>query len=338
MRPRAAARLTARNRAPARGRPRRRRVLPVEVVPVLIAIAILGYVAGHSSVGGGSSEGKPAKGADVALGYPPGWRVARTAPGIPALTIANLTVIAPRGDADRVGLMLGSLPAGELAPLPARFVATLPAPPVPEIVNLVETQAYRYTNLGVPGLGRRLMMFVIPNSGSRPMVLACYAPERDRAQLRTCEQAAASVTVVGEPQVYDLAPEPGYARAISTTVSRLDRLRASREHELRPDVSVESAERLASQLAEGFSSAAGALEKLQPSAAAEPVQAALTEAVEQARAGYRELGGAIAQRDPARYEAVRKRIAAAEDRVDDVLRSYVLLGYSAASRRGSGTH
>ncbi len=335
MRPRAAARLTARNRAAEQGPPRPRPVLPVAVVPILLAVAIVGYVVGHSSAGG-SSEGKPAKGAGVALGYPAGWRVARTAPGVPALTIANLSVIAPRGNADRVGLMLGSLPAGELAPLPAGFVATLPALPEPEIVNLIETQAYKYTNLGVPGLDRQLTMFVIPNPGGRPMVLACYAPSGERAQMRTCERSAASVTIVGEPQVYDLAPEPAYARAISTTVSTLDRLRASLKRELRPDVSVESATQIARRLAAGFASAAHALGKLQPSAAAEPVQAALSEAVQRAHAGYVDLGRAIGERDPARYEAVRRLIAQAEDRVDATLRSYVLLGYSGTARHPAG--
>lgn len=308
---------------------RRRPVLPVEVVPVLIAVAILGYVAGHSSVGRHSTEGQPAKGPDVALGYPAGWRVARIAPGIPGLTIENLTVLAPHGNADRTGLMLGSFAAGELAPLPASFVATLPKLPVPEIVNLVETQAYEYAGLEVPGYGRQLTMFVIPNPGSMPMVLACYAPAGARAQMRTCEQSATSVTVVGEPQAYDLTPEPAYARAVSSAISTLDQVRTSLKRELRANITVQAAQRLATQLAEGFAQAARALGRLVPSAAAARVQAALADAIEQARSGYAELGRAVGERDAARYVTVRNEIARAESRVDSLLRTYVLLGYSA---------
>jgi hypothetical protein len=310
--------------------PRRRPVLPVEVVPVLIAVAILGYVAGHSSVGRRSSEGQPAKGPNVALGYPAGWRVARVAPGIPGLTIENLTVLAPRGNAAREGLMLGSFAAGELAPLPAGFVASLRKLPVPQIVNLVETQAYKYPALEVPGYGRQLTMFVIPNPGSMPMVLACYAPLGARAQMRTCEQSATSVTVVGEPQAYDLTPEPAYARGISNAISTLDELRTTLKSELRSNITVQAAQRLATQLAEGYAQAGHALGRLIPSAADARVQAALADALEQTRARYVSLGRAVEERDAERYVAVRKQIAASEARVDSLLRSYVLLGYSTA--------
>ncbi|HTZ88424.1 MAG TPA: hypothetical protein VMB05_17295 [Solirubrobacteraceae bacterium] len=297
---------------------------------MLIAVAILGYVVGHASVGKGPSERQPAKNTNAALGYPTGWRVARTAPGVPALTIANLTVIAPHGNANRVGLMSGSLAAGELAPLPARFVAVLAKLPAPEIVNLVETQAYKYAGLDVPGYGKQLTIFVVPNPDGAPMVLACYAPLGARAQMRTCEESAASVAVVGEPQAYDLAPEPAYADAISTVISKLDRQRASLKRELRPNVTAQDAQQLATQLAEGFAVATRALNRIQPSAVAEPVQAALTDAVERSRTGYLELGRAIGERDPTSYQAAQKRIARAEDRVDAALKSFVLLGYGTA--------
>jgi len=154
---------------------RPRPVLPFAVVPVLIAVAILGYLVGHSSGKGGSSEDRAAAGGNVAIGYPRGWRMARIAPGIPQLSVAEVVVIAPKGAAEHAGLMLGMLPAGELAPLPKRFVATLARLPSPEIVNLVETQAYRYSRLALPGYGRALTLSVIPNPGRRPMLLACYA-------------------------------------------------------------------------------------------------------------------------------------------------------------------
>jgi hypothetical protein len=312
--------------------PRRQPILPLEVVPVLIAVAILGYLAGHSGGKGGSSERQTEQGAEVAFGYPPGWRMAKIAPGIPDLSIANVIVIAPKGDGDAAGLMFGGLPAGEPAPLPARFVARLGRLPLPEIVNLVETQAYKYARLGVPGYDRQLTLFVIPNPGRRPMVFGCYASAGGAAQMRACEQSVATVTAVGEPQADQLAPEPKYASAISSLVSTLDRLRAALKRDLRPDVSVPTARRLATELAAGFATAAGALDRLQSPVAAESVHAALTDAVRRSHDGYVALAAAVDERNPARYEAAQKQAARAEADVDAALGGFVLLGYGSRSR------
>jgi hypothetical protein len=312
-------------------------VLPVEVVPVLIAVAILGYVAGHSSGKSGSPENQAQKGADVALGYPAGWRMAKIAPGIPQLSVANVIVVAPKGDAEKVGLMFGGLPSGEPAPLPKRFVATLRRLPAPQIVNLVETQAYKYSQLSVPGYDRRLTLFVIPNPGKRPMLFACYASASSVAEMRKCEASVATVTAVGEPQAYELTPEPKYASAISATVSTLDGLRAALKRELSPDVTVSTAQRLATELAEGFSTATGALDRLHPSVVAEPVHAALTDATRRAHDGYVALATAIGERDVTHYEAAQKAVARAEADVDSALGSFVLLGYSAAAQPAAGS-
>lgn len=307
---------------------------------MLIAVAILGYVAGHSSGKSGSPENQAQKGAEVALGYPAGWRMAKIAPGIPQLSVANVIVVAPKGNAEKGGLMFGGLPSGELAPLPQRFVATLRRLPAPQIVNLVETQAYKYSQLSVPGYDRRLTLFVIPNPGKRPMLFACYASAGSSAEMRECEASVATVTAVGEPQAYELTPEPKYASAISATVSTLDGLRAALKRELSPDVTVSTAQRLATELAEGFSTATGALDRLHPSVVAEPVHAALTDATRRAHDGYVALASAIGERDVTRYEAAQKAVAGAEADVDSALGSFVLLGYSATAqptaRTGSG--
>jgi hypothetical protein len=319
-----------------RPRPYRPRpVLPYRVVPVLIAVAIFGYLFGHSSGKGGSSEDRAAAGGNVALGYPRGWRMARIAPGIPQLSVADVVVIAPRGAAEHAGLMLGMLPAGELAPLPKSFVATLGRLPSPEIVNLVETQAYRYSRLALPGYGRTLTLSVIPNPGRRPMLLACYASPGYSSQMRECEQSVATVTTAGAPQALQLTPEPVYASAISSAISPLDRLRASLKRELRPDVSAIAARRLATELGDGFAAAARALESLYPPPPVAPAHAALADAVRRAHGGYVALAAAIGERNVTRYESAHKAVVAAEAAVDSALGSFVLLGYGATPQAPS---
>lgn len=302
---------------------------------MLIAVALLGYLAGHSSGKSDFPETQAQKGADVALDYPAGWRMAKIAPGIPRLSVANVIVIAPKGDAEKAGLMFGRLPPGELAPLPKRFVATLRRLPAPQIVNLVETQAYEYSQLSVPGYDRRLTLFVIPNPGRRPILLACYASPQSSAEMRECEASVATVTAVSEPRAYELTPEQGYAGAISATVSTLDALRAALKRELSPDVTVSTAQRLATELAEGFAKATGALDRLHPSVVAEPVHAALIDASRRARDGYAVLAAASGERDATRYEAAQKAVARAEADVDSALGSFVLLGYGATPQAPS---
>jgi hypothetical protein len=309
----------------------------MEVVPVLIAVAILGYVAGHSSAGSGPPERQAAKGADVALGYPAGWSKLSRVPSIPGLPVSGASAIAREGAVADAGLVLGSLSPGEPAPLPASFVAKLGGRlPAPQIVNLVETQAYKFARLNVDGIEQRLTLFVIPNPGSRPMVFACYARPTLTKQLRACEQSVATVTVVGEPQAEALTPEPLYAGKISTTVATLDELRATLKQELHPDVTVAAARDLADRLADGFATAEGALGRLRPPAAAAAVHEALSDGVARAHAGYLALASAIGERDAVGYVAAQKQVAEAEKQVDAALRNFVLLGYSSTPQPGSG--
>ena len=307
----------------------RRPALPAAIVPVLVTVAILGYFAGKSGSSGPSSERlRTAQSANVVIGYPLGWSTAKDAPRIPSLAIAHATALAPRGDAARAGLLLGALPAGELAPLPRDFISRLRRLPATEIVNLEEVQAYKYAQLSVDGFEKALTLFVIPNPGSQPTALACYAPSPGSSYMRACEAAVATVTVAGQPQAYQLTPEPSYAGRISTTIASLDRLRASLKHELRPDVSSTTVKHLARRLAAGFQVASGELERLEPSFAAEAVQKALASAIGRAHDGYTALAAAAGEQDAAAYATAQRKIAGAETDVDQTLESFVLLGYS----------
>jgi len=314
------------------------RNLPAAVIPLFIAVAILGYVAGHSRSGGESGEAPhTARSAHVLIEYPGGWRPVASSTLIPGLAIAHSQLIVPRARGARAGLIVGTLPAGELGPLPRQFVSRMQRLPETTIVDLVEGQAYRYARFGGPGLEEPLTVFVIPNPGGSPTALACYAPAQDSPYMRECEETVAGVTVVGQSQVYQLAPEPGYAAGISASISSLDRLRVSLTRELHPQVSADRAQQLAARLAGGFAQAASSLSKLEASAAVAPLQAALSSAIAHARDGYDELASAAGERNASAYTAAQKRISAAESDVDLALENFVLLGYSSALREATST-
>lgn len=313
------------------------RGLPTAVIPVLVAVAVLGYVAGHSRSEGGPAGGlRTLSSANVVLDYPAGWKRAAGARGVPGLSIARPILLAPGGDEAKAGLLVGAVPHGELGPLPRRFVAGLNRLPQTQIVDLAEAQAYRYAQTSVPGFGDMLTIFAIPDPGGDPTLLACYAPSARSAYMRACEQAVAGVTLVDQSQTYELTPVQTYAREITAAVAPLDALRLALKRELRPQVSATTAHELATRLAAGFAAADAALKGLEPSVAAERPQAALSTAILQARDGYTALASAASAESAAEYATAQKRIASAESDVNWALENFALLGYGPETKASGG--
>jgi len=102
------------------------------VVPVLVLVAIGGYLIGIHRTSGApatassassAQETRIASGPSVLLEYPTGWEPASTPPAIPGLSIARPLLLAPGGDAARAGLISGQFPPGGSSPLPSAFLA-----------------------------------------------------------------------------------------------------------------------------------------------------------------------------------------------------------------------
>ncbi len=312
--------------------------LPTAVVPVLVVVAILGYIAGHSGSSGSSGEERTrkAKALDALIEYPPGWRLASAAPSVPGLALTRAQLLAPQANASVAGLIVGSLPANEAGPLPASFLERVRRQPQVAIVNLAEVQAYRYAQLSVRGYAQALTVFVVPGSAGASTALACYAAAPGSSYMRACERAVASVTIAGQPRTYPLSPEATYASAISAAIAQLDRSRAALRRELLPHVSTATAERLALRLSAAYGAARAAVTALEPGVASQRAQAALSAALGQAQSGYGALAKAAAQTDAPAYAAAQTRIAGAENAVDRALENFVLLGYSPALSSTSG--
>jgi hypothetical protein len=263
----------------------------------------------------------------VLIKYPPGWKLVAGGVGVPGLALAHPRLIVAGSPATRAGLIIGTLPAGELGPLPSRFLSRLLRLPQTAVVDLAEGQAYRYAQFSGPGLQEPLTLFVIPNPDGAPTALACYAPSPNSAYMRACERAVSGVTVVGQPQAYQLTPQAGYAAQISSAIASLDRLRVSLKGELQPQVSAERAQQLTNRLADGFAQAAAALSRVEPAPAAAHVQTALASAISRTRDGYKSLASAAGERNASGYKFAQKRVLDTEADVDRALQAFVLLGY-----------
>ncbi len=299
------------------------------MAPVLVVVAIFGYMTGHgrSHVASGGKS-RTIYATSVLLDYPSDWQSTAATSGIPGLSIAHPVVLAPEGDSAHAGLIAGQLPAGEPSPLPERFIDRIGRLSDTGVVDLPETQAYRYARLSIPGFNRTLSLYAIPNPGGNPTVLACYASAGFSAYMRTCEQIVATLTLVGQQPSYDLAPEPGYARRLSASIGVLDAQRDASRREMRQGASLPTVQRGATRLAAGFANAAASLSLLEPSLfATTQAQAALSRSILRTRDAYTALAAAATAESPSRFAVARRQVYEAEAGVNAMLENFALLGY-----------
>jgi hypothetical protein len=139
--------------------------------------------------------------------------------------------------------------------------------------------------------------------------------------MRTCEQIAATLTLVGQSQSYAVVPEPGYASKVSAAIATLDSERVGLRREMGRGAAPGTMRRLAQRLANGFANAAASISVLEPSIVAGPAQAALSAALGQAREAYTALAS------NATSAAALTRVSEGEASVTAALESFALLGY-----------
>jgi hypothetical protein len=300
----------------------------VVMAAVLIAVAGLGYVAGHDRSRAASPETRrTAAAAGVLLAYPAGWQPTGGAPAIPGLSLAHSIVLAPGGDGARAGLLAGELRGEEPSLLPRQFVERMRALPNTEVVDLVDTQGYRYGPVKIAGFDGMLELFAIPNPKGNPTVLACYAAAALAAEMRACEQIVATLTLVEQSSSYDLVPEPEYARKLSASIGVLDRQRVALRREMSAGAPPSTVQRLAGSLAAGFAAEATSLSLLEPPSATGQAQATLSQSILQARDAYTALAAAVGSASAARSAIAQRQVDEAEAGVNAVLESFALLGY-----------
>jgi hypothetical protein len=304
------------------------RIAPTWIVVPIVAAAILGYLAGngHSRAEVGAKS-HTIFAANVRISYPTGWQPAATAPEIPGFAIAHPLVLAPSGGAAHAGLLIGELTeSDEPSPLPRLFMAHLSSLPETEVVELTETQAYRYTRLSVRGSDRMLSIYAIPNPEGSRTALVCYASAGYSAYMRTCGQIVAKLTLAGQQPSYGLAPQPAYARKLSASIAVLDGQRVALRREMHAGASPLALQGLAARLAAGFAGEAASLSSLKPPSAMGQEQVALTRSILRARDAYSALAVAASAESPSR-SAAQRQVYEAEASVNAVLENFALLGY-----------
>jgi len=305
---------------------------PLVALLLFVAVAALGYEAGHGVGGHGSSSTstRTVLVDGVLLDYPSAWKRAAGGPPIAGLVLAHELTLTPPGQAARAGLTVGSLAAGDPGPLPQGLLAQLRSSPRTDVVNLSEVQAYRYSRMNVAGFNRALTVFAIPNASSGSTVLACYASADDSSVMRACGQVVNAVTRVGQPLGYDLTPVPAYARSLAAVLASVRQGRAAVARAAGARGASAGLGGLAARLAQQFHGAASSIQALEAPAAAQAVQSALLGAARSAGDAYAALSDAVRARNAAAYASARARVAQAEASVNEALRRFALLGYDQA--------
>jgi hypothetical protein len=318
-------------------RSRTREEKRIFTVLVVMTVAILGYIVGHDRAVAVSVEGtREASNAFTIVHYgsASGWRPASAAPAVPGLSIAQPLVLAPGGRSTRAGLIVGQLPGGEAGPLPAQLLARLSQLPSAEVVNLANTQAYRYSPLSVTGSSEQLTLYTIPDPSTSTTAIVCYASAGLSTYMRACERLAAGLTIAsgrpegGEARAVDrLTPEAAYGHRIAAAAARTDELLLTLRPQIRSGASGATVSTLAGRLADGLAGVAGSLSTLRPPAAAAGVHAALLESVKEASAAYAALGLAVREGSASQYATARTQVYAAEAGLGGALKDFALLGY-----------
>jgi hypothetical protein len=303
---------------------------------ILITLAIVGYVAGSgrstAAPAGSTSE---ASNAATTLNYAAGssWRSAAAAPTIPGLTIAQPLILAPGGNGARAGLVVGEMRNSEFGPLPPQFLADLHQPPEAEVVDLANTQAYRYQRLSDAGSPLGLSLYTIPTSPTRAMALACYAAPGSAGYMPACERLVSTLTIAtANPQTEVratsvLTPDPGYGRRIGAAASRVNALLGTLRPALHKSGLQSTASGLAERLADGLTVVAESLSKVKPPAAAARAQVTLAQSLKQVSAAYSSLRAGASAGSTDGYAIARTQVYAAEAGLSTALRNFTLIGY-----------
>ena len=172
-----------------------------------------------------------------------GWLPASAAPTIPGLVGGPAARAGPGWQRRTRGPRRREDARQRIRPVPPQFLTALREPPDTEVVDLLNTQAYRYSGLGVASSGLALTLYTIPTSATSTTAIVCYAQRRvleRSAGVRTARRHAHDRDDQPAGRSADLSvadPPAGLRTQISAIASRVNALLGTLRPQLRQGAS-----------------------------------------------------------------------------------------------------
>ena len=300
---------------PSGGRGRRRCARRAPWSPVRSHVASPPRVGVAAGIGGSPAPRAvtPARldGAALSLRYPANWRPALP----PALT--GIRLRAPRAVGPAAGPAAGRLVAGQLAS------GELPEPRG-RTVSLRTGEAREYRGARTAGGTRPVRLYAIPARGGA-VIAACVGPDAGVFADR-CVRAVSTLRAArpGTPLV---SASQGYARALSRTVRRIDRVRVNRRGRLARARTRAGQRKLAARTSRDYQRLAEVLARVSTPAPAAASQRTALRQLRRASRGYADMSRAARDQAPGSWLKARRGVRSAEGRFQRALRDLRRLGY-----------
>jgi hypothetical protein len=297
----------------------------------VLVLAAIGFALGRSTSDEEASAGtgaRPMASGAVSLSVPAGWARATSAPDVLRAQLRSPLELAPTGRVTEGGLVAGQAATAAPTFVPASLQRALPAGSLDrrDRVRIGELEAYRYTGLTPRGLDGELTLYVIPQEG-RSAVLECFTRRGAADSVADdCTDMVATAAVGGGKQI-SLAPSGRYAAAVNAALRGLGSRRVAGLKRLRTAAGQQQQSAAAAAVARAYRTAAAQLRRAPTTLLTRKANRDLVTALTASEAAYKQLGAAAKQNQRARYEAARRNVTRAQQRVDRALQSLQKLGF-----------
>jgi hypothetical protein len=307
--------------------PRRRRIVGVLAAAAATALcAIPGYILAPSpSARQDAMSGGVVTGDALSLGYPAGFKPARTAP--PA-SLSDALGLARAGD-PRMTVTAGQATSDGPTLLPAELIAPLDRTPVPTRVRLGALVAFRYDDLRLPGSRQAMRAYAVPTTVGVATILCAAPPEALKAFAADCDRIASTLRLRAG-RAFQAGPSPAFARDVDHALQQLQDARRAGLARARTAASQPAQGAAEAQVAAAYGRAAATIGALDLSPYDRRATGALSPGLRNAQGAYERLAETARRGDGVGYANALRAVREAESAVADAVARLKDLGYAIA--------
>jgi serine/threonine protein kinase len=317
-----------------RERPPRSR-LPLIVAGVILLLGAVAYaVAPSSSRKVPTTLDTRVSRGELAFSTPADWRQGTAGEtSVPGLALKDSLVAAPAegGGSDKVAAGYTSTRSPSL--LPKEFTDTLEQPPgKPELVQLGEATALRYTDLRQKGSDEELTVYAVPTS-SGVATVACRGASSGEVA-RNCDAIASTLEITG-PKTFAPSPRQDFAGKINQTMTTLVRAESRLDNQLGDAGTPSQIAALLRNLGGAYATAAKGVNEIETAPAEEQPTAAVGNALHELERTSNAIAKAAANGERRKYARLKGDLGRQRSALATRVNELRALGYDTTSGEGA---